>query len=590
MNGPMPDRQDFVSIVRGNLLRLTGRAFTFVREGHRRGGVVEHPQERLGFVELDLRARTIARLLQERDMPGRPALLLYPAGLDFLAAFLGCLYAQVIAVPLPPPGLDPGALDRARGVIADTDADLILTDTGLQPTIEAWLHEIGRADVQCIRTDADLAACPDEWAEPDIDPSTPAVLQYTSGSTSDPKGVILTHGNLKHVQEELRHFIDPAVTMREVGWLPHYHVMGLIGGFGPPLYFGFDYVFTAPITFIKRPVLWLELISRHRATITLAPNFGYELLLRQVTDDQLTGLDLSSLLITLNGAEPLRPAVLDRMVERFGAVGFSADKWTPCYGMTEATLVIASAPPRSGPVVRSCDDEELALGRAVASAPGTGRQLVSSGRAATLDLRVVEPATAKVMPDEHIGEIWVRGPSVAHGYWRRPDQTRETFHARTADGEGPYLRTGDLGFLAGGELVVTGRIKDMVIVNGRNLYPADIESVAAQTHPAALESAAFAVDTGKEEVVVVQEIDPARLGETPLDELTATIKSAVVRGFGVTAVSVVLCRQAALPRTVSGKIRRQVARDTFLAAEFTELASDLEPGIIALRAVTAERA
>lgn len=592
----MQPQTDFVTVVRENV-RAYGnqRSFTFVGDRKPGGAYQEHV---LGFADLDRQARALACHLLALGLRDRAVLLLYPEGLSFVTAFLGCLYAGVVAVPSPLPALGAGRADRTRRIIDDAGITLILTDAARRDLIEEWL---GRADlagqVGCLATDTELDGDPDDWsAPPDPDPGALAFLQYTSGSTSDPKGVMVTHGNLLCNAEEIKRCIRGSSDTIGVGWIPHYHDMGLVGQFLQPLYLGCRYVFTSPITFLKRPVLWLELISRHRGTITLAPNFGYELCLRRVTDEQLAGLDLSSLRIAKNGAEPVRAGTLEKMVERFGPVGFRPDAWMPCYGMAEATLLVAAAPYGTGPVIGEFDTEALTRNEALAPAaiPGLeGRRLVSSGRPITLDVRIVDPETRAVLPDGRVGEIWVRGGSVATGYWRRPELTCAAFRAVTADGTGPYLRTGDLGLFADGELYVTGRIKDLIVVNGRNIYAHDIEETALSAHPAARVAAAFSVELGTgagigtEQVIVIQEISKARAAGTALSELAARTRDTVATAFGLPALSVVLSERGAVRRTTSGKIQRQLTRQDFLAGRIAELASDLEPGIAELRPASA---
>ncbi|MFB4311183.1 fatty acyl-AMP ligase [Actinomadura sp. GTD37] len=594
---------DFVSLVRDNV-RTYGddRSFTFISEEPGR----KYKEHTLGFAELDRRARALARRLEARGLRDRAVLLLYPEGLEFITAFVGCLYARVIAVPAPLPDLDAGRFGRTRRIIEDADIALILTDTAHRGTLDAWLKAAGlRSRVHCLDTQIGKDADPGDWAPPAFSPDTLAFLQYTSGSTSDPKGVMVSHGNLLCNGEEIKRRIEGSPDTVGVGWVPHYHDMGLVGQFLQPLYLGCKYVFTSPITFIKRPALWLELITRYRGTITVAPNFGYELALRRVTDRQLEGLDLSSLTVVKNGAEPVRAATLEALSERFGPVGFRPEMWMPCYGMAETTLLVTGAPLGGGPVVRDFDAEALAKDAAVprdapsgAPPPGT-RRLVSSGRPVTLDVRIVDPETRAERPEGGVGEIWVRGGSVARGYWGSLEESRAVFGARTSADEGPYLRTGDLGFRIDGELFVTGRIKDLIIVNGRNIHAHDIEEAARAAHPAALIGAAFGIDAaidadldadagaaeddGREHVVIVQEISTRAAAGMPLDELAALIKARVARAFELPAVSVVLAARGTVRRTTSGKMQRRLTREAFLKGEITALADDLEPGVTGLR-------
>ncbi|MEV3919837.1 fatty acyl-AMP ligase [Actinomadura coerulea] len=619
MAGPPETTRNFVSCVRDNI-RTHGdtRSFTFISEEPGR----RYKENVLGFADLDRRARALGCRLEARGLRDRAVLLLYPEGLEFLAAFLGCLYARVIAVPAPLPDLDAGRFGRTRRIIEDADVALILTDTAHRDTLDAWLSAAGlKGRVHCLDTQAGKDTDAGDWSPPRSGPDTVAFLQYTSGSTSEPKGVMVTHGNLLANGEEIKRRIEGSPATVGVGWVPHYHDMGLVGQFLQPLYLGCRYVFTSPITFIKRPVLWLELITRYRGTITVAPNFGYELVLRRVTDRQLEGLDLSSLTVVKNGAEPVRAATLEAVAERLAPVGFRPSMWMPCYGMAETTLLITGAPLGGGPVVRDFDAGALARDEAVPAdepdppggdpaggdpAAGGARRLVSSGRPVTLDVRVVDPETRAERPERRVGEIWVRGGSVARGYWGSPEQTEATFRARTSAGEGPFLRTGDLGFTADGELYVTGRIKDLIIVNGRNIHAHDIEEVARAAHPAALLGAAFAIDAAidpdlgpappggrpggggaldasREQVVVVQEISTRAAAGTPLEEVASAVRARVARTFELPAVSVVLAARGSVRRTTSGKMQRRLTREAFLTGKITELAADLEPGVAGLR-------
>ena len=600
---------DFVSLVRDNVQTYgDDRSFTFISEEPGR----KYKENVLGFAELDRKARALACRLEARGLRDRAVLLLYPEGLEFITAFLACLYARVIAVPAPLPDLDAGRFGRTRRIIEDADIALILTDTAHRATLDAWLRAAGlRHRVHCLDTQAGKDADPGDWTPPEFAPGTLAFLQYTSGSTSDPKGVMVCHGNLLCNGEEIKRRIEGSPDTVGVGWVPHYHDMGLVGQFLQPLYLGCRYVFTSPITFIKRPVLWLELITRYRGTITVAPNFGYELALRRVTDKQLDGLDLSSLTVAKNGAEPVRASTLEALTERFGPVGFRPGMWMPCYGMAETTLLVTGAPVGGGPVIRDFDAEALSKDEAVplpspdsanpnvVSRVGAGpegvRRLVSSGRPVTLDVRIVDPETRAERPEGRVGEIWVRGGSVARGYWGSPEESRITFGARTITGDGPYLRTGDLGFILAGELFVTGRIKDLIIVNGRNIHAHDIEEAARAAHPAALIGAAFAIDGaidadvgggldgGREHVVLVQEISTRAAAGAPLDELAALIKARVARAFELPAVSVVLAARGTVRHTTSGKPQRRLTREAFLTGQITALADDLESDVADLR-------
>ncbi|GGS52941.1 polyketide synthase [Planobispora rosea] len=559
-------------------------SYTFVED--RRGELAER---RLTFAEADDRARSTAAWLAGRRMEDQTALLLHPAGLEFLTAFLGCLYARTVAVPSPLPQTDPRALERAEGIIKDADVRLVLTDAANRDMLAGWLREVGLdGTVECVATDTLDLPDPGAWAEPEIGPDTLAYMQYTSGSTSEPRGVMLTHANLLHNENEIWRAIGSPEEGVGVGWLPHYHDMGLIGMLLQPIYAGGDLYFASPISFVMRPALWLEMISRYRAGYTVAPNFAYEWCAARVTDAQMAGFDLSSLKFALNGAEPVRPSTLRTMVRRFGPVGFSEKAWAPAYGMAEATLVITSTPLGRGPLIRRFDAAALERHEAVPVADadgGGGVELVGCGRPIGMTVEIVDPDSREPLGEGRVGEIWVRGGSVARGYWQREEATRDAFAGRTAGGAGPYLRTGDLGFLLEGELYVTGRIKDVVIVNGRNLYPQDLEESARGVHPALGAAAAFGVEAGGEHVVVAQEVREQRLGDMSAADLARTVQGELARVFGVPSMSVVLVERGGVGKTTSGKIQRSRTRELLLSGLLPVVHAELSPGLAAGLAV-----
>lgn len=562
--------RNFVSVVRENTAEYGDqRSVTFVQEKGRNGRAPATVG--LSLSELDRKARAVAELLRSRKMRDRPVLLLYPQGIEFLAAFLGCLYSRALAIPAPLPELNSRSMDRTSGIIADAGVSLVLTDTAHQPRLREWTSRSGETwRPECVATDAESAeGDPEEWVMPDLGEDTPAFLQYTSGSTSMPKGVVISHGNLLHNSADIKHLVSGDSEALGIGWIPHYHDMGLIGQLLQPLYLGCDSVFMAPVTFLRSPALWWESISRYRATHTVAPNFGYELSLRRVAAEQLEGLDLSCLRAVLNGAEPVRADTVARMVDRFGPAGFRPEAWVPCYGMAETTLLIAGSPPGTPATVEDFDLESLAEGAAVPEAGLKGKRLVSCGPPVSMDVRIVDPHTREVRTDGRIGEIWVQGGSVAKGYWRSPDRTAEVFRAFTDAGEGPYLRTGDLGFLRGGELYVTGRIKDLIIVNGQNLYATDIEDYARRIHPAAGTAAVFSLEEAPQEVILVQEVTKAALGDKDPDTFAADLRSAVARFFGLPSLSVVVTRRGAVRQTTSGKVQRTATRHALLRGELS---------------------
>ncbi|WP_067465317.1 fatty acyl-AMP ligase [Nocardia amamiensis] len=535
------------------------RSYTYLREAGR-----ELTEDVVTYLELDRDARAVAAWLADRPESAQPVVLLYHDGLAFLRAFLGCLYAGVIAVPAPLPH-DERSTQRLVGVIADSGAELVLTTSDVQPLVADATSQIVAA------TDGPLGD-PDDWRMPGIDSGTIAFLQYTSGSTGTPKGVVVTHGNLMHNEAAIASIgLNDAGT--GVSWIPHFHDMGLIGSLLGALYVGANLVFMAPTTFLKRPVRWLQAISTYRAACTAAPNFAYDLIARRVTDEQVAELDLSTLEVALSGAEPVREQTIAAVLERFAPAGLRRTAMRPAYGLAEVTLMASAGAIAAEPVY-------LDVGRAT--------RLVGCGRAVPgLEIRIVDPHTRQQLPEDEVGEIWIRGDSVAAGYWNRAESTRETFDAYIG-AEGPFLRTGDLGLLHDDELFVTGRSKDLLIINGRNIYPQDIEDLVRDLHPA-LGAAGVAVSVdagGRERLVVLQGVKTALQGGTTLAELSSAIKNAVARGFDIAAPNVVLLEPRSVHRTTSGKVQRSSMRESFLAERLESvLLEDLEPALS--RALTA---
>ncbi|MFD0361346.1 fatty acyl-AMP ligase [Nocardia sp. GCM10030253] len=530
------------------------RSYTYLREAGR-----ELTEEIVTYRELDRDARAVAAWLADRPESTEPVVLLYLDGMAFLRAFLGCLYAGVIAVPAPVPH-DERSAQRVASVVADSGARLVLTTTNFQSMVAA------ATDAVVAATDVPLGD-PDAWRMPDIDSGTIAFLQYTSGSTGTPKGVVVTHGNLMHNEAAItaNGGLNDAAT--GVSWIPQFHDMGLIGMLLGTMYAGANLVFMSPTTFLKRPARWLQAIDKYRATYTGAPNFAYELIARRVTDEQLADLDLSTLEVALCGAEPVRERTMAAVLERFGPVGWRPTAFLPAYGLAEVTLLASARQEvNAAPVVMD---------------HGNDGRLVGCGSAARgLDIRIVDPNTHQQVPDGSVGEIWIRGESVAAGYWNRPEETRETFDAHIGS-EGPFLRTGDLGLLRDDELFVAGRLKDLLIVNGRNLYPQDIEELVGELHPALTAGVTVSVDAGgRERLVVVQGVKKGLLGDTTFAELTSAIKIAVARGFDVPAPNVVLVDTRSVHHTTSGKVQRSSMRAAFLEDRLTGvLHEDLEPAL-----------
>jgi acyl-CoA synthetase (AMP-forming)/AMP-acid ligase II len=545
---------DLVDLLRRRAAeRPDDTAYVFREDGERETG-------RLTHAELDRRARAIAARLAGHA--GARALLLFPPGLDYIAAFFGCLYARVIAVPAYPP--DPTrlarTLPRLRAIVADADVTFVLTTSaivGLAGAVSATAPELARPT--WLATDAIPAA--DDCAAPAaIDPFAIAFLQYTSGSTGAPKGVALSHRNLVANLERIGQAFRVGPGFTAVIWLPPYHDMGLIGGILHPLHGGYGCELMPPMAFLQRPARWLRAIARQDCAVSGGPNFAFELCARKVTDDELADLRLDRWRVAFSGAEPVRAGTLARFADRFAPAGFDAAAFYPCYGLAEATLIVAGAKTRAGgPTVRAVDRADLERGRLVASAAPGATELVSSG-APVEEVAIVDPATARVLEAGAVGEIWVRGPNVATGYFggREP----ETFA-----GAGDYLRTGDLGALVDGELYVTGRMKDLIIVRGRNLYPQDLEACAETAHPALRPgcAAAFALDGAAEErLAIVVEVDPRRAGPDVAVAAADAVRRALAEQHDVAVDRVVVAAAGAVPKTSSGKIQRRACRQALL--------------------------
>ncbi len=565
----------FLDALRERMERHPDRlAYTFLSDG-------EGVAARWTYGDVDRRARSIAALLQGSGLAGERALLLYPPGLDFIAGFLGCLHAGVLAVPAYPPRA-PRTLPRLLAVARDARPRVALTTAALQPQIARFAAPSSElAALPLLSTDeagAELAA---SWRAPALTAESIAFLQYTSGSTADPKGVMVSHGNLLANEEAIRQAFGQSESSVVVGWLPLYHDMGLIGNVLQPLFSGGQAVLMSPVAFLQKPLRWLQAIDRYRGTTSGGPNFAYELCLAKVAAEERRALDLSSWELAFNGAEPVRAETLARFAEGFACGGFRRQALYPCYGLAEATLFVAGGRRGAGARLGRFAAAALERGRGEAVPDAlestAGRDLVSCGAVASgHEVAVVDPETARPRGPGEVGEVWVRGASVARGYWGKPEETARDFTARLDDGSGrpdAYLRTGDLGFLSGGELYVTGRIKDLIILRGRNLYPQDIERTVERSHAGLRPGcgAAFAVEgDGGERLVVVQEVDRR---ERDLAGAAAAARAAVAEEHEAQLHDVVLVREGAVPKTSSGKIRRAACRERYLAGTLEVVAA-----------------
>lgn len=537
------------------------RTFSFLTDGEAREDSVTNQ-------ELDARARAIAGMLKERELRGERVLLLYPPGLELIAAVFGCFYAgAVVILPWPP---DPRRLDRTLprllSIVDDARASAVLTTSAMAEQSARTFADVPR--LACLprltADDADPGQAVRWPDDPGPDPGDLALLQYTSGSTDQPKGVMVTHANLITNLESQKAESGWAVKAgsHAVIWLPPYHDMGLIGGIFLWLYAGATVTLMSPEAFMYRPDRWLRAVSRTKATHIGAPNFAYDLCARKLSPRERESLELGSVQVAWNGAETVRPETMKRFAETFGGSGFRREAFVPSYGLAEATLLV-SATGRFGPA--------LAEWEGVASCgPPVRHQRVA----------IVDPERRTLCEPGEMGEIWVAGPCLAAGYWNRPEETARDFRATLADGEGPFMRTGDLGFLRSGELFITSRLKDLIVIRGRNIHPVDVERTAESSHPALRPgaAAAFAIDRdGAERVVVVQEV----YGDTtaPLEEVAGAIRRAVAAAHEVQPFAVVLIKERTIHKTSSGKIQRRKTRDSFLAGALAVLSEFRDPAV-----------
>ena len=537
-------------------------AFTFLVDG-------EDEQVHVTNRQLDRQAKAIGAWLETHDLVGERALLLYPAGLEFIAAFFGCLYAGVTAVPVYPPRRN-RSLDRIQAIADDAHAKVALTTDLVMNRVEPLIDETPH-----LKQLTWLATChvPEDmdqkWVMPDVHGDTMAFLQYTSGSTGAPKGVMLSHSSLMHNSALIAYSFEHTRSGAGVFWLPSYHDMGLIGGILQPLYCGRPNILMSPMSFLQKPYRWLSAISRFHGSTSGGPNFAYELCVRKITDEQLKTLDLSSWLVAFNGAEPVRAETIDQFCEKFEPCGFRREAFYPCYGMAEAALIVSGGWAKEPPLIQSYNATALGLGRAQRVDPDdlTARALVGCGKTMQdQEILVVDPEAKTTCADNQVGEIWVRGPSIAQGYWQEPELTKEMFHARTKDTDkGPFLRTGDLGFLEEGELFVTGRIKDLLIIRGVNHYPQDIERTIQRAHARLRRDCGgvFTVEVdGRERLVVVQEIERHKQGDW--GKVFDAIRRDVSSGHDLAVDNIVLIKAGSIPKTSSGKIQRHACRSGLL--------------------------
>jgi acyl-CoA synthetase (AMP-forming)/AMP-acid ligase II len=554
------------------------RAYTFLADGETETGTIT-------YAELDKQARTIATHLQKLVPAGSRALVVYPyhAGIEFIAAFFGCLYAGVIAVTDNPPRHGQ-AFGKLLERLQASDAAVVLTTQelidgfqeycGKNPEIAAFASQF-----PFLATDNLPSIDVETWQEPKVDEETIAFLQYTSGSTGTPKGVIVTHGNVLHNCEVIYQSFAHTSESRIAMWLPLFHDMGLIGGVMQPLYAGVTTaVLMSPVSLIQKPLNWLLAIEKYRITTAGGPNFAYDLLCLKVTEEQRAKLDLSSWDLAFSGAEPVRAETIERFSQLFAPCGFRQEAFYPCYGMAETTLFISGGSKQEPLKVKYLDGAALENNRVVEVEPmqENSRSIVSCGRGWLGDrLLIVNPDTLTECDADKVGEIWVAGAGVGKGYWQNSEETARSFQASLKDGNGEtFLRTGDLGFIDAGEVYITGRIKEIMILWGRNHYPQHIEATVQKCHPALRPNcgAAFALEIGDEErLVIVQEVERTQLRDLNIEEVIGAIRMAVGKEHLAEVYAIALLKPASIPKTSSGKIQRRLCQKMFVAEEFESI-------------------
>ena len=553
-------------------------AYTFLADGEQESGSCT-------YQNLDLQARAIAVQLLTKVKPGDRALLIYPytSGLEFIAGFLGCLYAGVIAVT-DYPRQHIKSLSQYQARIVDCQAAIAITTQEFAARVKGQLiSNPGLAMkltalpwIASDRLDLDLAQ---QWQMPDITTDTLAFLQYTSGSTGQPKGVMVSHGNVLHNSQVIYKSFGHHDQTKILMWLPMFHDMGLIGGVMQPLFAGLPAVLMSPIALAQKPFLWLKALSKYQITTSGGPNFAYDLLCHKVTDEQRASLDLSHWEVAFTGAEPVRAETLERFAELYQPCGFNKSAFYPCYGMAEATLFITGVNASEYPTIAYLDKKALTEDQIVEvdSEHPYAKSAVSCGHTWLGDeIIIVNPETKIQCTPDKVGEIWAKGTGIATGYYQREEQTAATFQATLADNPNKtYLRTGDLGFIKDGELYITGRIKDMMILWGRNHYPQHIEETVITCHPALRPNhgAAFSVEVnGEEQLVIAHEINRTDLRKLNAEEVIGAIRLSVGEQNMANVFAVALLKTGSIPKTSSGKIQRRACQSMFLDGSLNTVA------------------
>lgn len=554
-------------------------AYTYLANG-------ETPEDRLTYQQLDCKAKAIAAHLQSCISPGDRALLIYPQGLEFIAAFFGCLYAGVVAIPAPAP--EASRLKRIRprleSIIQDAECSFILSTSKILSHLEPFITDYKNfKNLSYIATNTIDQNSEPNWQKNPIKSDNLAYLQYTSGSTSTPKGVAITHQNLIANIAAITQAHGYTSKSISASWIPYFHDYGLVNGMLQPLYAGIPCFIMSPVTFIKHPIRWLSAISKYDVTHTGAPCFAYQYCLEKINPDDCQNLNLNSWRVAHTGAETIRREILELFAEKFKPYGFKLSSFYPSYGLAEATLMVTTKKLDEIPKFCTVSRQSLSQSRVIIQEKNETENLVSLTScgisAGDTKIEIVNPETQSKCGVDEVGEIWVAGSSVAKGYWQRLDLTEKTFQAYISDTkEGPFLRTGDLGFIKNNELFVTGRLKDAIIISGCNHYPEDIELSVQQSHPALRFGcgAAFAVETeGQERVIIVQEVNRSEQSQIDSKQITSTIRQAVSSFHEIQLYAVVLIKQGSIPKTSSGKIMRHACKVQFQEGTLEALFVDI---------------
>ncbi|NER95915.1 MAG: fatty acyl-AMP ligase [Symploca sp. SIO1B1] len=573
MNRLPSNISNFVDIIRyRSSQQPRKRAFRFLENGK-----VE--TDSLTYCKLDKQSRAIAAKLQTIASTGDRALLIYPPGLDFITAFFGCLYAGVIAIPTYPPKPN-RSMERQDAIVGDCQPTLVLTTTSLLTSLGRNIERHPQLKaLSWLTTDNINLNWATEWKSLSINRETLAFLQYTSGSTGTPKGVMVTHNNLMCNSALINRYFQDTLDSIGVSWLPPYHDMGLIGGILQPIYVGGTMFLMPPLAFLYQPSRWLDAISRYKATTSGGPNFAYDLCIKKIKPEQRQNLDLSSWEIAFTGAEPIRSQSLELFYEAFQSYGFRKKSFHPCYGMAETTLMVSGGRKDNVPVLYTVSAQAIEQNKVVPGNPlqERVRTFVGCGEIRKEgEILIVSPHNLKLCQPEEIGEIWVKNSSVAQGYWNNKVETNLTFEAYTTDNQrGPFLRTGDLGFLRCNELFVTGRLKDLIIIRGCNYYPQDLELTVETSSPAFRPGCgvAFSIEfMGEEKLVIVQEVERIFLHKLDSQNLFSKIRQCLSEEYSLDVYVIVLTKPGGIPKTSSGKVRRRACKMMLLESKIDVIA------------------